>query len=253
MNNPKRSWKSQGGFGLTEVMMSLFLACILMTVLTQLYLNNKTQYIHTRKSLDEQFDLQWVQDLLVDSIRRAGFTPCLGLDALHAIDKRVNPVSITGVKIDNERQEIKVNRMSEHFSLVQKFLGSRKILLEKAVVNDTKRPLLIADCYHAEVQTIQRIETVDKGSLVILSQPLQFSYSRAAYAGEWLEERWFIQTNPKGRGALYYQLGQTEELTPLIHSLHTKSQHIFGKSLLEITLGLDNAKTKKITVAVRGS
>ena len=75
-------------FTYTEILISLFLATFILTVLTQFYLSNKRHYIDTQKQLENHLDLQWVRELLSDSIRRAGFTPCVGIRQLRVIDSR---------------------------------------------------------------------------------------------------------------------------------------------------------------------
>lgn len=71
--------------------------------------------------------------------------------------------------------------------------------------------------------------------------------------GEFLEERWFVKKNVKRQNALYYHWVQTEEVTSLVHSLSMEKQFNQNKQFLEVTLGLENDKTHKIIVAVRGS
>jgi len=107
----------QAGIGLSEVIISLFLASLILTLLTQLYLSNKRQYSEAQKLLETNFDLQWVSDLMSDSIRRAGFTPCLGIDQLKTIDRRNNDKTLLGLKIEQSPlQLIQVNRTRELFT-----------------------------------------------------------------------------------------------------------------------------------------
>ncbi len=244
--------KDQLGFSLTELLISLFLASLILTTLTKLYLNDKHQYMNMRKLLDSRFDLLWVNDLLADSIRRAGFTPCLGLDALKTVDRRLGKGSIASLSIGSSSHPfLQINRMSENFASVLGIISPNKIILSHRP-ND-KRPMLIADCHHAEVHTLTSILRLKSGYLVTLTKPLHFSYPDITYVGEWLEETWFIKPNPDGVKALYYQLEQTEELSPLIHSLDIKQGYVNGKRLLEVRLGLDEDKTHALIVAVRGS
>jgi Tfp pilus assembly protein PilW len=64
-----------------------------MAALIQFYLTSKQHYLQTEKVLEAGFEVQWVMDLLSDSIRRAGFTPCLGLDHLTVVDHRHDGLS----------------------------------------------------------------------------------------------------------------------------------------------------------------
>ncbi|MBI2786290.1 MAG: prepilin cleavage protein [Legionella longbeachae] len=243
----------QMGISLSEVLISLLLASIMMTLLIQLYLNSKNQYIAAEKILSVGFDLQWVSDLMSDSFRRAGFTPCLGIDQLLVVDRRSNLEPIHALQIENQpHQLIQVNRMNEHFTKIIKIESATEILVENPVVLQRKRPIMIADCAHAEVHSLFSVARQANGSLITLDKPLYFSYDKSAYLGEYLAERWFIRKNAKGNNTLHYQSIQTEEVSPLIHSLHIKNQRVHNKQFLEIMLGLDEGKTQKLMVAVRG-
>ena len=219
------------------------------------YLNSKNQYLSAQKQLEVSFDLQWVSDLLTDSVRRAGFTPCLSLDNLQVIDRREGlQHAITSIRIDNKlKQLIQINRMSEWFVPVVRILNPTQILIPKSIAFNLKRPIIIADCEHAEIHQLAGIEILPRNYLITLAKPMLFSYEQVAYCGEWLEEQWFIKKNTKGTNALYYHAAQTEELTTHIHALEVNSQWVHGKRLFEINLHLDEDKTKRLVVAVRGS
>lgn len=245
---------NQSGIGLSEVLISLFLASIILTTLTQLYLSNKRQYMEAQKLLEASFDLQWVSDLLSDSIRRAGFTPCLGIDQLKTVDRRDYNRTIPGLKIEKlPRQLIQINRMSEVFAQIIDIQSPTKLVVSNGLLFKQQRPVLIADCEHGEIHQVLRVDKLVKGYLVTLTKPMMFSYAASAYIGEWFEEQWFIKPNAKKDNTLHYKLFQTEELTSLVHSLQIKSQRIHEKQLIEIVMSLDNNKTQKIVVAVRGS
>lgn len=245
---------SQSGIGLSEVLISLFLASIIMTTLMQLYLCNKRQYIEAQELLAANFDLQWISDLLSDSIRRAGFTPCLGIDQLDSLDRRDFKKAIPGIKVEQQpRQLIQINRMSEIFTEVIEIQTPTKLVVSNAVLLKAQRPVLISDCEHAEVHQILTVDKLVRGYLVTLTKPLMYSYEPAAYMGEWFEEKWFIKSNAKKDKTLHYKLFQTEELTPLVHSLQINRLRVHEKQLVEIVMGLENDKTHQLVVAVRGS
>lgn len=242
------------GFGLPELLISLLLASIIMTTLIQFYLDSKRQYIQAQKLLAARFDVLWVSDLLSDSIRRAGFTPCLAVEQLYVIDRRNGARIHSGLLVENKPgQSIKINRMSEDFSQVIKIPNSFQFVLSSSAFINGKRPIIIADCKHAEVHTIQQVEHVKEGYLVTLNKPLKFSYQASAYAGDWLEEQWFIKKNSTAISALYYRSFHLEELSSLIHSLQIKEQLIHEKRLIDIEMGLDGGKVHQLRVAVRGT
>ncbi|KTD53787.1 hypothetical protein Lsan_4197 [Legionella santicrucis] len=246
--------KKQGGMSLSEVLISLFLASVIMTTLIQFYLESKHQYLEIEKILESDFDVQWVGDLLSDSIRRAGFTPCLGLDQLNVIDHRNYQNNIHALKVENHpSQFIQVSRMKESFAKLIKIESPTTLLVQHLVALNEKRPLLIADCNHAEIHELMGINQQANETRIILKKPLIYFYETSAYVGEFLEERWFIKKNAKRQNTLYYQWVQTEEVTSLVHSLSIKKQFIQNKQFLEVTLGLEDDKTHKIMITVRGS
>ncbi len=244
---------NQSGIGLSEVLISLFLASLITTTLAQLYLSNKRQYVAAQKLLEVNFDIQWVSDLLRDSIRRSGFTPCLGIDQLKTIDRRNFKRTISGLIIEQTPEQlIQINRMSEFFTKIIDIQSPTRLIVSDGTLFKKLRPVLIADCEHAEVHQILRVDKLERGYLVILTKPLMFSYTPSVYLGEWYEEKWFIKKRDK-KTALYYKLFHTEELTTLVHSLHIERKRVNEKQLITIIMGLDNNKTQQLIVAVRGS
>ncbi|WP_454781136.1 PilW family protein [Legionella sp. WA2022007384] len=245
--------KKQMGLSLTEVLISLFLATVIMTELIQLYLESKHQYLETEKVLAIRFDLQWVSDLLSDSIRRAGFTPCLGMDRLQIIDRRNHQNTIRALRIGNHSEQfIQVNRMNEHFAQIVKIESRTRIWVQSSAIFHNKRPILIADCDHAEIHELFDIEPQGEQLLISLNKPLFFSYNSSSYVGEYLEEKWFIKNNVHHEDTLHYKLVHTEEITPLIHFMHTRKRNVKEKQFLEISMGLDENKTHELRVLVRG-
>lgn len=215
----------QSGIGLPEVLISLFLTSLIMATLGQIYLSNKRQYSEAQTVLSASLDLQWVSDLLSDSIRHAGFTPCLGVDQMETIDRRNNKKNLSGLTIEQSpQQSVQVNRMSNLFSKVIAIQNTTQLIVSNTVLFKKHRPILIADCEHAEVHQILSVEKSAKTYLLTLAKPIMFSYPTTTYAGEWFEEKWFIKPNTKKDRTLHYKLFQTEELSSLIHSLKSKKQ-----------------------------
>ncbi|MBL7479453.1 PilW family protein [Legionella bononiensis] len=244
----------QIGFSLSEVLISLFLTSIILSTLIHMYLSTKRQYLEFQNLLEKRFELQWVTDLLTDSIRRAGFTPCLGIEQLQTVDMRKVGQTLWGIKSENQsRPSIRINRMSDVFSENVSFLSPTELVVSSPVVVNERRPLVIADCTHAEVHQILKVEQTTDGQLITLAKPRMYTYENSVYAGEWLEEQWFIKPNAQHIDTLHYQLGQTEELSPYIQSLFTTQQSIHGKKIVKIKMGLEHDKTHELIVVVRGA
>ncbi|STY29671.1 Tfp pilus assembly protein PilW [Legionella wadsworthii] len=242
----------QRGISLAELLISLFLASVMMLILIQLYLNSKKEYLEIEKTLERQFDLQWVSNLISDSIRRAGFTPCLSIDRLQIIDHRNHQNKIQSLRIQNEPNPIvQVNRMNEQFSKIIQIHGA-KILVQNPAKVHKNRLLLIADCEHAEVIDQFNIEKNKETSLITLGRPLFFMYDNAAYIGEFFEEKWFIKKNLQNKNTLHYTLLQTEEVTPLVHSMKVQVRRLKEKQLLQISMELEGKEKHQLKILVRG-
>jgi hypothetical protein len=244
MNN---SVKQQSGLSLSELLISLFLASIISSVLIQFYLSSKSEYRKTQKILSQVLDVHWVIDLLSDSIRRAGFTPCLSLDQLIVKDQRTNKAVIQALKIENTpRQLIQISRMHEYFSQV-KHATANQIWASNTYSFNEKHPVLISDCEHAEIHNVLNIKQFSRSILITLEKPLAYSYTNSAYVGEFIEEQWFIHEE-----SLFYRLSHTEEISSLIHSLSVYQQKVHDRLLIEVTMGLEDKTVRQFKVVVRG-
>ncbi|WP_298623205.1 prepilin cleavage protein [uncultured Legionella sp.] len=245
--------KFNSGFGLTEIMISLFLSSIIITGLIQLYLNVKQHYLESQKALEVHLEVQWISDLLSDSIRRSGFTPCLSVDRLVSMDMRNLGHVLTGFKWVSSEQSLFISRMSNVFSERIEFRSPTEIAVMGEVVFNKHRPLIIADCHHAEVHQILKIVSLHKGQLITIAAPMMYSYDQSVFVGEWIEEKWMIKNNGRGIDALYYQSIQTEELSSLVHSLSVSSELIDDKQSIKIKMMLEQNKIHEVIAVVRGS
>lgn len=248
----KRLLNTQLGFSLSEVLVSLFLSSLILLSLVQFYASSKKQYLKVQKELTEQFDLQWVSDLLGDSIRRAGFTPCLGIDQLKVLDSRNTGRLISAMTLETGvNQAIHINRMSEYFTQVIKIRNPYEIIVPQVFFKE-QRPIIIADCEHAEIHHISTLDKLSSMYRINLSRPLKYPFASTTYVGEWLEEKWFIHVS-EGHKSLYYKQSHAEELSPLIHSLKVRSRRVHQKQWLEISLGFEQDREQQLMIAVRGS
>jgi hypothetical protein len=246
--------KRHSGMGLIELLITLLLGSIIVASLIQLYLSSKRYANDVEHLLAAQFDLRWVDDLVRQSIRHAGFTPCLGIDDLEVRDSRLPTKKIAAIQLQQRPlQSLQINHMNEVFTQIIDSPSSTQLQVADSIFFKTQRPILIADCEHAEIQQLAAVTPLAQGSLLTLRKPLIFSYAAGAYVGEWLEERWFIKNHPQRGRALYYQATQSEELTPLIQSVTASIDLIQGKRVVHVILGLAEHRSQNLYVTVRGS
>lgn len=240
------------GFSLSELLISLFLSALISAAVFQCYLANKKNFDETHRILERALEVQWVSDLLADSLRRSGFTPCLSIDQLDTVDRRVHPHSIQGVLIDNSAAPfIEVQRMSEYFAEQVRILDPLNLLLPATLKVHAQQNLILADCQHAEIHQIAAVTKLSQGIRVTLAESLWFDFSTQAYAGIWLEERWFIQQQHAKKPSLYYQQQHHEALSSYIHSLHIMEHLEQHRQVIDVIFGLDEMRQQHLSVMVR--
>lgn len=235
---------NQQGTGLVEIMIGLLLSSLIMTALMNHYLVTKRQYAHLQMALDEAMALQLASDVMRDSIRQAGFTPCLNIDQLTTLDHRDNHENLMALDVSSGLQ---INRMSPYFDVVNDIVNSTQLLVTPDKTILTTRPLLIADCYHAEVHRVSAINQTSRGQFITLQNPLTFTYQPPVYVGEWLQERFFVQSP----GGLYYHRHHTDELTTLVKTMFVTIQKKIINTLVQVKLGLDDGRTLTLDTKVR--
>jgi len=234
----------QRGFGLTEVLMALLLASMTTTALMRQYLATKQQYLVIQKALDQQVELQLVSQLIRDSVRRAGFTPCssvayLKSDASHPLHD---------VEISND---LIFYRMNEQFETVLEILNSTSLLTTTFYDMRAVKTVLIADCNHAEVHRVVGIQNGWTTQTILLEKPLIFSYEAPIYIGEWIRERFYIHANDQGKPSLFYDASHAEELSPYVTSLKANFVESKSQILLEVRLGFEEGKSLLLQTMLR--
>lgn len=212
------------------------------------YLQHKRQFTYAQQRLDSELDLQWIHHLLAQSIKQAGFTPCIGVSHLKTFDWRTQNVLLPWIV---GFQSIELNHMSNQFTQLKDIKGTNQLILANSALLKDKKTVLIADCKHAELLNISQVDL--KNNKIILATPLRFNYPSSAYLGVWMEERWSIKMNTRGKAALYYTLGHHEELSSLVQSLNTVIKPIQRKLIMQITLGLQNGNDHQLSLWLRNS
>lgn len=230
----------QYGVSLTELMISLCLSSLLMMALIQTWLTGNRQYNQSQVVLEQGFELQLVNELIRDSVRLAGFTPCIGITHLITKDRRDKPQRLVAVGFESgNSHSITLARMGGDFVNVVKQIGPSRLLVDGGHSFNIGNAIVIADCFHAEVHVVADSQKTPRGWIVTLEKPLDFDYSLPFYLGEWLEERFYIQKNREGKSALYYGTIHREELTDLINDLSIQQQSSLVRITLRLTKGGD--------------
>lgn len=220
----------QQGISLVELMISLLLSSLLISLLMKHYLISKQQYHQSQMVLEANYEWQLVSSLIRDSIRHAGFTPCIGINHLIIKDRRsFQSTQLKAVRITADNH-LMISRMSNHFSEAQ-LSDSYHLLVDNSVDLPSKASLLIADCLHAEIHSLSRVYSTPKGMMLVLEKPLLFDYVAPLYVGEWMEEHFFIANK-----ALYYANPHPEQLSSLITTMSLQKKG----ALVRVILGSVN-------------
>ena len=207
-------YRKFAGFGLTELLVSFFISTLLILILTQHLLSVSRQHHQVHATLDQAMELQWVFDVIRDRVHHAGFTSCRRMDHLISIDTRDMPESLLPIEIEQgSHAKLYIRKMNEAAITQASIKTNTVFFMNQSVSLKPDRPVIIADCTHAEVHDVERIEPTRGGHLVYLKKPLVFDYEREVYVGEWMVEAFYFKK------ALFYQQHRADKLTSHIKSI----------------------------------
>lgn len=213
------------GIGLAEVLISLFLASLLLVMVTQHYAEIALKTRHFHALVNEKTELLQVVTFLRERIRNAGFLPCVSLNRLS-----MPPVKAVEVSGDT----LILRSMSPNY---QEAAFSRGERLSNAHFAD--KPVIIADCLKAEVQTASA------------RSPLTADCTRFCHIGELLEERFYVKRDSSGSKALMYAASHPEVLTNAITGFKARIIPVNGLKQVEVVLTLLSGQTLTLNTRVR--
>jgi len=217
---------------LVELMLSMALSCLLMSVLFQMFFSSKNQYGFAEKTLERELELQQVSELLRDSSRRAGFTPCRAIQYLISADRRNADNRLNAVTW--KAGQLQLAYMSDELRLVRDILGPTRLRIEGSALIPAHHPILIADCFYAEVINATHSQRSGNDVIVSLDRAHHFPYSTPVYVGEWIEERFFTRQK-----TLFYDANRAEKLTEHVSDL---SAELLPSHLLRLRLQADKGE-----------
>lgn len=224
-------FSKSGGFSLLSVLISMLLSSLIIILLTREYLTVKQHQQRIQQSIDDALDMQHVAGVIRSSILQAGFTPCLGINHLEAIDARNAKQPLIAIYTAPVTGALHINRMSSQFEVVTKLLSSTQLSVSPLFGIKPDKPIMVADCYHAEVHNVAQVVTHSNEQILTLQNPLLFNYEMPVYIGEWINEVFFIHKGARGALSLYYKGAHTDELSSTIKAMTinilTRMDHVF--------------------------
>lgn len=238
------------GFSLMELIIALFITSLLLSLVSEELWFNKFQFKKIMNLLEERLDLSLAEHLMKRSIRNAGYTACLGIETLNSYDSRTGKENLKAVEIQTGR--LIIQHMDSNFIEVERIENQNKILIKnKKFVLKPERPLILVDCYQAEIHQIGQIQKASEGLMIILKKPLRFNFDKPFYLAHWLEENYFIQKNKFHEKALFYKLDKAEELSKNIKNVKAKMIKKTNRTAIEISLQSKNSTPLSFTTLVR--
>lgn len=235
------------GFSLLEHLMSLLLMSILSITLVLHYYQVKFHQQRMQQSLTQQADVEWVINLMRHEIRVAGFTPCMNLNEMQVYD-HVHQQFINSMTAQPDQLVIK--RMATKFAESRAFISKTQLITTAEPSLHGRQNIMIADCYHAEINQLMTVQSLNQHQLLTLTTPLIFDYVPPIYVGEWLVHSFSIQLK-NGQRRLFYQHHRQDELTSAVQSIIPSLQRVADKLILHIELGVKNDKPKHFSTWIR--
>lgn len=220
------------GFSLSEILICLLLASLILTGLMQQYTQVYRQNSILNSRLEQSLDLQLVSELLRNTIRNAGYTPCGNIDSL----QKITNVNLPAITISNNT--IAITHMSGNYSEFKHFPIFLEILAKIKSIKSKR--LLITDCYHVDIFEKNSSENIIQNKLGFLEK----IYSPPIYVGEYIQEKFGVTEG----GSLYYKLNHAEKLADYVQTLNAS---ILDNNYLQLKLTLVNGMHYQLLTRIR--
>jgi type II secretory pathway pseudopilin PulG len=237
----------QRGISLIEILVALASSSLLISLLMNQYIGIKRHYKQSALTIENTLDVQLVLDLIRDSVRQAGFTPCMSIDRLITTDMRDTNHPVSAIELDpNGAAGFQTNYMHPQFGIFMQPISPTTMWVTPDAKLSSHLPVLIADCYHAEVHTLHHLRHTEGHWEVELEHALTYTYQPPVYIAQWVESQFFMRS-----GVLYYEVGHAEALSSAIHSLSARLKNKNKQSLLRVAIGIREKKAIHVDTTIR--
>lgn len=205
---------------LTEIMIAAFLSLLVMAASLKCYLNLHQVLLKQQAIQVEQQTANRVANLFKDEIEKAGLRGCYKVDR-NAIQINHNSLSVS----------------YQSYPGVNAVVSSTKdrIRVDKRLPLKKGQRLMISDCQHAEVFTVDSWHSKEGRQIIIPAHALGNAYRYYAEMGEYVQHRYFItkgvlmrvdadgyqQTMARGIGELMFK----DEIEGIYYQFSTKSNN----------------------------
>lgn len=242
------------GFSLIELLISLCLGSLLISLTMTQYVSCKKNHLAIQTRLEQTYEVQQVIEFIHDSSKRAGFTPCRSLNQLTLRDHRKQSlVSSPLVAVSIENQKLTIRHMSEVYIKIIEKINTTQLLTANTFPFQKKHPIVIADCFQADIYDNYFVQKTSRGNVITLKEPWLGEFIAPFYLGEWIEESFFIKKNTQGSAALFYKTLKVDELSSMITDLLATLIKGESRDLIRVIINLSSNESFTIDTAVRNS
>jgi type IV pilus assembly protein PilW len=231
------------GMVMIELMLSLALGFILLSILLSMYLVSQRAY-------DLQKSLQDIQDyaktaitILNTDIKKAGYIGCRQLTKDFSVLSSL-PYSITVQnRLFSRDGYIQVKHMSHPSGTLQETMKSYSTLsLDQEVRFSVGDIGVIADCQHAEIFKISSIKSTKQSQILIIANPLKTIFKKNTEVGKleineyFIEKKNTLHTGHASQYSLYMRdiHHKKTELVPHINGMKITYSINQGNELIDV-------------------
>jgi hypothetical protein len=184
-------------------------------------------------------------------VYKAGFTPCRQLDDLIRIDTRAKPGTLSSIELNAKQDRILLHHMDDDVLQIDSQMNANTFRVHSAHIKK-EHPVLISDCYHAEVHTVKHVSHQGNDMIVVLKEPLIYDYPKVFYLGEWVTEAFFLRDIGSNNG-LFYQYHRVDQLMPEVQSFKVQLGKAHSHFLLNVKFTLDTLRTVELDIRGRNA
>lgn len=239
------------GFGLSELLIALFISSLMMTAICQLYLSVKNHYIWYEKQLDAMQERLLLIDWLTSLIHKTNAVGCFSMadKAVEAIafDAPILPKHIRRTVVPGSTV-IKFNMVKTLYRIQKSWPNSSLIILAEKTDLKKKQTVMVGDCLSSMVTKISAISRSKKQ--LSLSKRLKASYTKNAMIARYKRLYLYIRNVSKHSTLYLANDGSSQEISRDIESITIKEKQQNAHSLLlEVLLKPSSQPEIKFLVA----
>ncbi len=204
----------QCGFSLSELLLANFIGLCLSSLIIIFYQNIKNFFTDYSAMIHQQQNIRLLHTWFKNKIAQAGYMGCLQLPLTIEANAKFTGITIVHdraqiLKLLNQAYDYPIANNSD--LLMIQYMGPLSIETQQIQANQitvvlqppilsTSEKLIINDCQHAEVISIETIRNNKYAQLITFKQPPQYSYQHNIQIGGFITELFFIaETKRKNR------------------------------------------------------